>query len=42
MFGELLRYVLPKEIIESFNLVDLQEQAESLHLYLNECNIVPN
>ena len=41
MFEELLRYVLPKEIIESFDLVDLQEQEESLHLYLDECHIVP-
>jgi len=41
MFKELLRYVLPKEIIESFDLVGLQEKEETLHLYLDECNIVP-
>jgi hypothetical protein len=41
MFNELLRYVLPKEVVESFDLVDLQEQEETLHLYLDECNIVP-
>jgi hypothetical protein len=41
MFKELLRYVLPKEIAESFDLVDLQEQEETLHLYLDECNNVP-
>jgi len=42
MFKELLRYVLPKEIIESFDLVGLQEKEETLHLYLDECNIVPD
>ena len=41
MFTELLRYVLPKELVESFELVDLQEETEVLHLYLDECNIVP-
>jgi hypothetical protein len=28
MFKELLRYVLPKEIVESFDLVDLQEKEK--------------
>jgi len=41
MFQELLRYVLPKEIVESFNLVNIQEQYETLHFYLDECNTVP-
>ena len=39
MIEQLLRYVLPKEIVESFDLVDLQEQEDNLHLYLDECNI---
>jgi hypothetical protein len=41
MFKELLRYVLPEEIVESFDLVNLEEQKETLHFYLDECNIVP-
>ena len=41
MFKELLRYVLPKEIVESFDLVDLQEKGKILHLYLDEYNKVP-
>ena len=42
MFEELLRYVLPKDLVESFNLVNIQEQDETLHLYLDECNTVPS
>jgi hypothetical protein len=41
MIKELLPYILPKELVESFELVDLQEKEETLHLYLDECNIVP-
>jgi hypothetical protein len=41
MFKELLPYVLPKEIIESFDLVNLQDKEEILHLYLDESNVIP-
>ena len=41
LIKELFRYVLPKEIVESFDLVNLQEEEETLHLYLDECNVVP-
>ncbi|MCL2596869.1 MAG: hypothetical protein FWD66_04270 [Paludibacter sp.] len=41
MFKELLHYVLPPKIVDSFALVDLQEQGETLHLYLDECQIIP-
>jgi hypothetical protein len=41
MFTELIRYVLPKEIIDSFELVNLQESDATLHLYLEEYNDVP-
>jgi hypothetical protein len=41
MFKELLPYVLPKEIAESFELIKLQESEETLHLYLDEYNRVP-
>jgi len=42
MFKKLLAYVLPKEIIESFDLVKLEEKEKTLHLYLDECNVVPD
>jgi hypothetical protein len=38
---ELVRYVLPAEIVDHFNLVDLQESAGTLHLYLEERDIIP-
>ena len=41
MFKELLGYVLSKELVESFDLVAIQEQEEILHLYLEEFCIVP-
>ena len=41
MIQELLNYVLPKEIVASFDLVKLEEQDETLHLYLDECKVVP-
>ena len=37
----LIRYVLPSEIVDFFDLVDLQEKEGSLHLYLDECNSIP-
>jgi hypothetical protein len=41
LFLSLMRYIFPEEIVDYFDLVDLQEKGESLHLYLDECNIVP-
>jgi hypothetical protein len=41
MYKELLQYVLPKEIVSSFDLMDLQEMEGILHLYFDEYNIVP-
>ena len=38
----LIRYVLPVEIVDFFDLVDLQEKEGVLYLYLDECNIVPD
>ena len=38
---ELVRYVLPLEIVDYFNLVDLQESEGTLHLYLDERDVVP-
>ena len=38
MLKELFRYVLPKDLVDFFDLVNLQEHADVLHLYLDECN----
>ena len=38
----LIRYVLPVEIVDFFDLVDLQEKEGVLYLYLDECNILPD
>jgi hypothetical protein len=39
---ELVRYVLPLEIVDYFDLVDLQESEGTLHLYLDESNVIPD
>ena len=45
MLLELVKYVLPKEIVEYFSLVDLKEEKYkdivTLHLYLDEENLIP-
>ncbi|MDP4186376.1 MAG: hypothetical protein Q8862_14625 [Bacteroidota bacterium] len=41
LLSELVKYVLPKEIVEYFDLVNIKEEAEVLHLYLDELDIVP-
>jgi hypothetical protein len=41
MYKELLRYVLPQEIIDYFDLTNLQNKEETLHLFLDEYNILP-
>ena len=41
MYKELLRYVLPSEIVSFFDLVNIQESEETLHLYLEEHDTVP-
>jgi len=38
---ELVRYVLPVEIVDNFDLIDLQELEGVLHLYLEESHILP-
>ena len=38
---ELVRYVLPLEIVDYFDLVDLHESESVLHLFLDESNIIP-
>ena len=40
-FVSLLKYVLPKEIVEYFDLVKIEEIGEVLHLYLDESDNKP-
>ena len=42
MYKELLQYVLPQEIATYFDLVNLQEIKDTLHLYLEENNTIPD
>jgi hypothetical protein len=37
----LIRYIFPLEIVDYFELVDLQESEGTLHFYLDESNIIP-
>ena len=41
MLQEFFRYVLPKDIFEFFDLLEIREEGKTLHLYLDECNIIP-
>jgi hypothetical protein len=38
---ELVRYVLPKEIVDYFELESIREENATLHLYLDELNVIP-
>ncbi len=38
---DLVRYVLPSEIVDYFNLVSIEEVSGTLHLRLDEMNIIP-
>ena len=41
LLRELIRYVLPAEIVDYFEIMDLQEYVGTLHFYLEEYNVVP-
>ena len=38
---DLVHYVLPSEVVDYFDLIDIQDTGGTLHLYLDETNIVP-
>jgi hypothetical protein len=38
---ELIKYVLPLEVTENFDLVNMSAEEDQLHLYLDEKNKVP-
>lgn len=37
----LVKYVLPRELIDYFDLIHLEEIGETLHIHLDELNIIP-
>ena len=37
----LLRYVLPVETVNYFEIINLQAKEGTLHFYLDECNVIP-
>ena len=39
---DLIRYVLPPELVSYFDLVDIKELEETLHLYMDESESVPD
>ena len=45
MLIDLVKYVLPREVVEYFSLVNLKEEknedSSTLHLYLEEDNLIP-
>jgi hypothetical protein len=41
MLLTLTKYVLPGEFVDYFDLVDIIEKEEELHLYLEEKNSIP-
>jgi len=42
MHPDLLRYVLPSEIVDYFELVDLQTCGNTLHFHLDELSTIPD
>jgi hypothetical protein len=38
---DLARYILPKEIFNYFTLVQIKEEGNNLHFYLEELNVLP-
>jgi hypothetical protein len=42
MLQELLKYVLSAKIVEYFELIEIKEDGEVLHLHLDEKNVPPS
>ena len=42
LLKELLRYVLPAESVNYFEITDIQETAGTLHFYLDESSVIPD
>ena len=41
LLRDIIRYVLPLEMVDYFEITDLQEDVGTLHFYLEEYNVVP-
>ena len=41
LYKELVSYILPKGVLDYFDLVDVKKEKESLHIYLEKKNIIP-
>lgn len=41
LFLSLAKYVLPSEIVDYFESVGIKEENETLHLSLDELNVIP-
>ena len=39
---DLIKYVLPRELVDYFELVSINEIEETLHLQLDELNVIPS
>lgn len=40
-FLSLAKYVLPEELLDFFELVQVEESLDTLHLHLSEHNLIP-
>jgi hypothetical protein len=38
---DLVKYVIPKELLENFELTHIQEEEEILHFHFDEINVIP-
>ena len=38
---ELVKYVFPNEIVEYFEIIDIKALEDTLHIYLDELNVIP-
>ncbi|GHU78517.1 hypothetical protein FACS1894145_0630 [Bacteroidia bacterium] len=41
MLQEILKYVLPQEIVDYFELIDIKQEGDVLHLHLDEKPVPP-
>jgi hypothetical protein len=41
MLSTLVKFVLPTELVDCFDLVDIKEEGAILHLYLDEKDVIP-
>ncbi|KAA6337233.1 hypothetical protein EZS27_014673 [termite gut metagenome] len=42
MLSELVKYVLPSELIDYFELVDIKKEGDIVHFHLDELPVIPS